>query len=146
MISAAGGVFGGDQRATETLVVFEESDRDIFRCGIDLKAVTDEQSGIHVIELVVVLAPVGSAVQPVAFVAFEVGDAGEIKFLKIVRLMKRVLQVGIATVRVDGSIFVDACSLRTDGPGGGPVEASGDLSAVRAGDTNEIFERLGVNK
>ena len=65
---------------------------------------------------VIVLAPVGGAVQPIATMAFKIGHARQFEFPELVRLVQRILQIGITTVGVNRSVFVNACALWSDGP------------------------------
>jgi hypothetical protein len=79
-----------------------------------LKTVAFEQPSLDIVELVVVLAPIGGAVKPIAGVAFEIGDPGELELLEIRGLMERRLQIGIPAYGFRGSVLVDSRSLRID--------------------------------
>jgi hypothetical protein len=117
LISAAGGVFGSHERATEILIVVEDGERDILRRGIHLKTVADEQPRIYIVELVVVFAPMCGAVKPVTFMAFEIGNAGKFVLAEIIRFVQWILQVGVAAYGFWRRIFVDAGdALRIDRP------------------------------
>jgi hypothetical protein len=61
-----------------------------------LKTLSREQSGLDIVKLIIIFAPIRGAVQPVARAAFKISDAGQLEVLEIVRLVKRVLQIGIA--------------------------------------------------
>ena len=71
--------------------------------------------------------------------AFKISNACEFELFEIIRLVQRVLEDGITADRVEGSVFVDFCTLACNGPGYLAVESRGDLSAV---DTRELEERL----
>src|SRR4029077_2525974 len=94
--------------------------------------------------LVVVLSPVGRAVQPIAPMTLKIADAGELELLEILRLVQRVLEIGIAADRVERSPGVEFRTLGCDGPGHCPVESRGDPSAVDAGELEERLERLRI--
>ena len=71
--------------------------------------------------------------------ASEFAHAGELEPFEIIRLVQRVLEIGITADRVERSVSVDSRALGCDGPGHVPVESRGDLRAVGAG---ELQERL----
>lgn len=76
--------------------------------------------------------------------AFEVGDSCQFQGFEVVRLVKRVLQVGIAARGFDRSVFVEAGCIFADGPGSSAVESGLDLGAVGHCDLDQILEGLGV--
>ena len=67
-----------------------------------------------VVILVIVLAPVGGAVQPIGAATLKIDHSGEFVFFEIIRLMEGVLKIGIAAHSLDRAGFVDACALRSD--------------------------------
>ena len=75
-----------------------------------MKTVAGQQPGLDVVRLVVVLAPVGGPVQPVAAAAFEIGDTGKFEFREVVAVVQRVVKVGIAAHGFDWRVFVDGGS------------------------------------
>ena len=88
--------------------------------------------------------PCQCSVALLAAMAFKIADAGESELFEIIRLVQRVMEIGIATDRVEGSVFVDFCSLGCNGPRHFAVESRGDLSAVDARELEERLERLRV--
>ena len=70
------------QRAAKILVVLKYRYRNCLRRIVRLKTVTSEQPGLDVIKLIVVLAPVRGAVQPIAAAAFEIADPRQLEILK----------------------------------------------------------------
>ena len=55
-----------------------------------MKAVSREQPRFDVVILVIVLAPVGGAVQPIAAATLRIDHSGEFVFFEIIRLMEGV--------------------------------------------------------
>src|SRR6516162_3576738 len=139
LVACARRVSRGDQGSTKISVVLKNRERKRLRRVVGLEAIANKQASLNIIELVVVFSPVGRAVQPVAAMALKIADAGEFEPFEIIRLVQRVLEIGIAADRVEGSVFVDFCTLECNGPGYLAVESRGDLSAV---DTRELEERL----
>ena len=146
VIAGARRVFRRHQRAAEVSVVVKQHDPGRLR-DIVFEAVTDQQSGLDVVELVVVLAPIGGAVQPVAAMALEIRHPCEFQLTEVVRLMQSILQIGVATDGLERSVFVDFSALGSHGPGHFAIESGDGFCAVRARDFEQYFEGLGlINK
>src|SRR5262249_30764531 len=84
MISGAGSIPCRDPWSAEVLVVLKDRSRESLRCVVRFKAVAGEQSRFDVVKLIVVLAPVSCAVQPIAWMAVKIGHPGQFERLKIV--------------------------------------------------------------
>jgi hypothetical protein len=74
MVAGTKSQFRRDQRPAEVFVVLKHSDRDCRGRVIRLKTVAGEQSGLDVVKLVIVFAPVGSTVKPITAMALEIGN------------------------------------------------------------------------
>lgn len=61
-VAGAESQLGRHQRATEILVVLKQGDGGRRGSVVGLKAVAGEQSGFYIVELIIVLAPMGRAV------------------------------------------------------------------------------------
>ena len=144
VVAGASGVSGSDQGATKIPIVLKNGECERLRQVVGLEAIANKEAGLDIVELVVIFSPVGRAVQPVAAMAFKISNASEFELFEIIRLVQRVLEIGVAADRVERSVFVDFCSLGCDGPRHFAVESRGDLSAVGAGDHEEGFERFCV--
>src|SRR5690348_8890615 len=144
VLAGAGGVSGGDQRATKIPILIKNGERERLGRVVGLEAIANKQSGRDVVELVVVFSPVGRAVQPIAPMPLKIADASELERFEIIRLVQRVLEIGIAADRAQRSPCVDFRTLGGDGPGHVPVESRGYLRAVDAGELEERLKRFRI--
>ena len=111
VVASTSGVSGGDQGATKIPIVLKNGECERLGQVVGLKAIANKQAGLDIVELVVIFSPVDRAVQPVAAMAFKISNACELEFFEIIRLVQRVLEIGVAAYRVERSVFVDFCSL-----------------------------------
>src|SRR5580658_5717041 len=144
VVAASGDQFGCYQSAAKALVVVNEQDGNGLRGVVGLKAVAGEQSGLHVVELIVVFAPVGGAVQPITGASIEIGDAGQVKSSEVVGLVQWVLQVGITAGGFNGGVFIDARLPTGRGPRDGAVKSVDRFRTIGASDLKNGLKRLGI--
>src|ERR1700733_7782836 len=85
------------------------------------------------------------AVRPIAAMALKIDDARKVQLFEIVRLVERILQIGVPPIGFHWRVLVDARSLCIDRPRNGTIKPRRDLSAIGPRDFEDRLERLAVS-